>query len=58
MPMQEGSPGSRSTGSRATTGGGAAHQGKTVKPFAYLGEADFVILEGLLEKHVGACLAG
>ena len=44
--------------SRATTGGGAAHQGKTVKPFAYLGDADFVILDASLNEHVGACMAG
>lgn len=30
--------------SKATTGGGAAHQGKDVKPFSYLGEADFTEL--------------
>lgn len=30
---------------KATTGGGAAHQGKDVKPFSYL---DFAILEGLI----------
>ena len=30
--------------SRATTGGGAAHQGKTVKPFSYLSDEDFEVL--------------
>ena len=44
--------------SKATTGGGAAHRGKTVKPFSYLNEADFVILDEALTEHVGACLAG
>lgn len=44
--------------SRATTGSGAAYQGKTVKPFNYLGESDFVVLDAALNKHVGACLAG
>ena len=30
---------------KATVGGGAAHQGKEVKPFSYL---DFAVLEGLI----------
>lgn len=32
--------------SRATAGGGAAHQGKTVKPFLYLDDADFDFIVG------------
>lgn len=44
--------------SRATTGGGAAHQGTSVKSFAYLDDSDFVILDELLTEHVGACMAG
>lgn len=33
---------------RATTGGGAAHQGKDVKPFSYL---DFALLKGLVSAE-------
>lgn len=44
--------------SKATTGGGAAHQGKTVKPFHYLGDADFVILDEALNAAIGDCLGG
>lgn len=43
--------------SRATTGGGAAHQGKTVKPFNYLVEEDFILLEQLMGAAVGECMA-
>jgi hypothetical protein len=43
--------------SRATAGGGAAHQGKTVKPFNYLEDADFVILDAALTQAVEDCLA-
>lgn len=42
---------------KATAGGGAAHRGKTVKPFAYLEEADFVILEEGLGMAIGQCMA-
>ncbi|WP_068325865.1 hypothetical protein [Janibacter terrae] len=43
--------------SKATAGGGAAHQGKTVKPFAYLGDADFAILEEGLGMAIEQCMA-
>lgn len=43
--------------SKATAGGGAAHQGKTVKPFAYLEEPDFAILEEGLGMAIGQCMA-
>jgi hypothetical protein len=39
--------------SRATAGGGAAHQGKTVPPYEYL---DFAVLDPLLQAAVGDCL--
>lgn len=42
----------------ATAGGGAAHQGKTVKPFAYLEDPDFVILDEALGAAIGDCLGG
>lgn len=42
---------------RATAGGGAAHQGKDVPPFAYLGEADGPILNAALEGAIADCLA-
>lgn len=42
--------------SKATVGGGAMQQGKAPKPFAYLGEADFAILEEGLGMAVGACM--
>ena len=32
-------------------------RGKTVKPFAYLEEADFVILEEGLGMAIGQCMA-
>jgi hypothetical protein len=43
--------------SRATAGGGAAHQGKTVPPFHYLDDADFAILDGALGEAIGDCLS-
>ena len=43
--------------SRATAGGGAAHQGKTVRPFHYLEDADFAILEAALGAAIEDCLA-
>lgn len=43
--------------SRATAGGGAAHQGKTVPPFNYLGDADFAILDAALVAAIEECLA-
>lgn len=33
---------------KATVGGGAAHQGKSVPAFDYLGDDDFAFLEGLI----------
>lgn len=42
---------------RATAGGGAAHQGKDVPPFSYLTDADFVLLESLLEPAIEDCLS-
>lgn len=42
---------------KATVGSGAAYQGKTVKPFNYLGEADFMILDKGLEMAIGQCMA-
>ena len=43
--------------SKATVGSGAAYQGKTVKPFAYLQDSDFAILEEGLGMAIGQCLA-
>ena len=43
--------------SRATAGGGAAHQGKTVRPYKYLGDADFAVLDAALEAAIEDCLA-
>lgn len=44
--------------SKATVGGGAAHRGKDVPPFSYLGEADFMMLEAGLVAGVEECQAG
>lgn len=44
--------------SKATAGGGAAHQGKTVKPFSYLGEADFALLQAGIGAGVEECTGG
>lgn len=44
--------------SKATAGGGAAHQGKTVKPFLYLGDADFAVLDAALGAAIEDCLGG
>jgi hypothetical protein len=41
---------------RATAGGGAAHQGKDVPPFSYLEDADFVLLDSLLGPAIEDCL--
>lgn len=41
--------------SRATTGGGAASQGKTVKPFSYLMDDDFAEVTGYLIKGMATC---
>lgn len=43
--------------SKATVGGGAMQKGKAPKPFAYLGESDFVILEEGLTMAVAECMA-
>lgn len=44
--------------SKATVGGGAYYnKGKAPKPFGYLGEADFVILEDGLMMAIDACMA-
>jgi hypothetical protein len=43
--------------SRATAGGGAAHRGKEPKPFNYLGQEDFVILDAALGAAIEDCLA-
>lgn len=43
---------------KATAGGGAAHQGKTVKPFLYLGDADFAVLDEALTAAIDDCLGG
>ena len=42
---------------RATAGGGAAHQGKDVPPFSYLTDADFVLLDSLLGPAIEDCLS-
>jgi hypothetical protein len=42
---------------RATAGGGAAHQGKDVPPFNYLTDADFVLLDSLLGPAIEDCLS-
>ena len=44
--------------SKATVGGGSFYKkGVAPKPFGYLGEADFVILEEGLGMAIGACMA-
>lgn len=44
--------------SRATTGGGALyHKGKAPKPFEYLGEDDFMWLDGQLAARLATCMA-
>ena len=43
--------------SRATAGGGAAHQGKTVKPFEYLTQQDFVWLTAAIGTGIEECLS-
>lgn len=44
--------------SKATVGGGAYYnKGKAPKPFGYLGEADFMILEEGLGMAIEACMA-
>lgn len=44
--------------SKATVGGGSYYKkGVAPKPFAYLGEADFAILEDGLGMAIGACMA-
>ena len=42
---------------RATAGGGAAHQGKDVPPFGYLTDSDFALLDSLLEPAIEECLS-
>jgi hypothetical protein len=42
---------------RATAGGGAAHQGKDVPPFSYLTDADFELLDSLLGPAIEDCLS-
>jgi hypothetical protein len=41
--------------SKATVGGGAAHQGKDVKPFSYLTEAQFEVLTMDLFERLEEC---
>lgn len=44
--------------SRATTGSGAAYQGRNVKPFSYLSEEQFEALTQDLLARVKVCAAG
>ncbi|WP_141401531.1 hypothetical protein [Ornithinimicrobium cerasi] len=44
--------------SKATIGGGAFYnKGKAPKPFEYLGEADFMMLEEVVGERLAACAA-